>query len=93
MVRKIISNIWRRNIPKTSFAVREAAAGDLGLTGPAILLEAIGFSSAIIIPIQNYPNKAKKALRVSVFHVFRICGFPFCYSSYPLGMKNRFSSP
>jgi hypothetical protein len=59
--------MWRRNIPKTSFAVSEAAAGDRGPTGPAILLEAMGFSSAIIISIQHYPNKANNALWVSIF--------------------------
>jgi hypothetical protein len=61
-VRKIISNIWRRNIPKTSFAVSEAVAGGLGPTGRDILLEAVGFSSAIIISVQNYPGKANNAL-------------------------------
>jgi hypothetical protein len=54
--------MWRRNIPKTSFAVKEAAAGDLGPTGPDILLEAMGFSSAIMISVQNYPNKTNNAL-------------------------------
>ena len=50
-VKKIISNIWRRKIPKTSFAVIEAATGGLDPAGRDILLEAIGFSSAIIISV------------------------------------------
>jgi len=50
-VKKITSKTWRRNIPKTSFAVSVTVAVGLGPTGRDIMLEAMGISSAIIISV------------------------------------------